>query len=219
MRMQKDYVQDREMRRTGGTPERAGFHSKGYHRYFEGYSECRELDKSGRVRIRRVYTGVYHAAELEDGQRKRIKALYCVLWLASLLLYLFVVTRPVGSNTCYYVTASEALSLAGLAWLAWSLFNYVTAGKRMTLGEYCYAEAVKRSSRFTAVVQAATAAATLVYSVLSGGDGFLQGLLCFTGALLCAGLCFSIFYIERKIVYRSFLSEKEGGEEAQQITY
>ncbi|MCD7745006.1 MAG: hypothetical protein LUI13_06980 [Lachnospiraceae bacterium] len=219
MRSLKDYVQEREMRRTGGMPERAEFHSKGYHRYFEGWSEYREADEKGKMRLKRVYTGVYHAAKLSDRQRRIYHAGYAAAWLLSFVLYFLAVTRPLGSNACWYVAAPEALTVACLFWMGWSLFNFLTAGKNMTLGEYRYVDAVIKSSRYTFVAQALTAVGTLAYTFLSSGENLAGELGCTLVLLVCAILCLLVYLLESRVVYDSFLSTEEAPREAQQITY
>ncbi|MCC8066203.1 MAG: hypothetical protein LIO94_03755 [Clostridiales bacterium] len=219
MRSLKEYVNEREMRRTGGMPERAEFHSKGYHRYFEGWSEYREEDAKGKMRLKRVYTGVYHTAKLSDKKRRNIHLYYGLAWAFAFVLYFIAVSRPLGSNACWYVAAPEALSVVGLFWMGWSLFNYLTAGKNMTLGEYRYVEALKKSSRYTFVVQILTAVGTLIYLILNSGEGMAREILCILAVVVSALLCLSVYLLENSTLYDSFLSEEEAPREAQQITY
>ncbi|MCD8014865.1 MAG: hypothetical protein LUG99_17165 [Lachnospiraceae bacterium] len=215
----KDYIQRREMQRTGGMPERAEFHSKGYHRYFEGWSEYREVDEKGKARLKRVYTGVYHAAKLSDQQWRAFHVGYGAAWLLSFILYFVAVTRPLDSNACWYVAVPEALTVACLFWMGWSLFNFLTAGKNMTLGEYRYVEAVKKSSRYTFVAQLLTAVGTLAYTILSSRENLAAELGCVLVLLVCAGLSLLVYLLENRVVYDSFLSTEEAPREAQQITY
>ena len=50
MKSLKNYIDRNEMRRTGGYPESAGFHSRGFHKHFEGYSEYIEpIQKESRI--------------------------------------------------------------------------------------------------------------------------------------------------------------------------
>ena len=47
----RDRIEKREERERGGMPQSASFHSRGYHRYFEGYSEQTFTDARGKKHI------------------------------------------------------------------------------------------------------------------------------------------------------------------------
>lgn len=212
----KDYINAREMKRTGGHPESADFHSKGFHRYFDGYSEYKETDSKGKTRIRRVYTGVYHRQLLSDAQRKKVKLGYAFLWILSAALFSYSATRYLPGNFALWTAVCQAFSVFGLGWTLWSLFNYVTAGKNMTLDDYRYVQALKKSSGFTAAALAAAAAGPLVHTLLQGFT--TQEALCGAAYLLSALSCWAIRLIENKIPYDSFLSQKEAPPQSGQIT-
>ncbi len=213
----KDYVQQREMERTGGTPERASFHSKGYHQYFDGYSEYRETDEKGKTRIRRVYTGIYHTAKVSDAARRGIHASYIVLWLLSAGLYFFLSTREVESNVVWYTAVAEALAIFGLVWVLWSLGNYLAAGKNMTQDGFRYTSALCRASACACAAQLLTAAATIAHAVL-GTDQMGKELLIAAGFAICAVCALGIRLIEQRIPYDSFLSDAKVPDDANQIT-
>lgn len=214
MKSIKDYVRDRELRRTGGHPENAAYHSKNYRRHFEGWSEVRQADADGKVHIRRVYTGVYHRAKLSDGKIRLLRLAYALLWLAAVALFFFAATRPSQSNTVAYVTALQGLGVVALAWLMWALYNFVTAGLSMTLGEFHYAGAVKRSALFSAAALGLTAAGTLLYRLTHSDGQWLCAVLFLLAALCCLG----IYLLEARVPYDSFLSDREPPENSTQIS-
>ena len=156
---------------------------------------------------------MYHRPALSDRGIRGVRTAYAALWLAAEVLFFFAATRPTPSNAAVYVTLPQAFSLAGLVWLFWTLFNYVTSGLSMTLGEYRYATAVKKAGLFSAVCLGVTAAATLAHLILQG-TGSILCLLCFLLAALASG---AISLIESRLRYESFLSKAQVPEEASQI--
>lgn len=216
MKSLKKYIQEREMKRTGGTPESASFHSRSYHKHFEGYTEYFETDLKGRPILKRVYTGVYHKAQLPEGKLLTLKIAYCALWLLSCGSLIFSATRFVPSNTLWYSAACQALSVASLCWMFWSLFNYVLSGKEMTLGEYRYVNALKRSSRFSSFSLLTVTIARLISLPFHSGDFLKEELLCILAGFLSAVSCYAVYLRERLIIYDSYLSDKtapQGGNE------
>lgn len=218
MKSLKDYVMEREMRRTGGSPENAPFHSKNYRRYFEGYSEYKETDTNKKGKINRVYTGIYHRHLLTDKQHSCLKVSYCLLWFGAVLFFLFAATRYVSSNSVFYVTVPEALSVPGFGWMGWSLFNYITAGRNMTLGEYRYVKSLKNASRFAAAMLTAAAAAT-IFHIIHVQKEILPELLCAAVLLLAGIMCLVVFIIETHVSYETFTSDQAASSHADQISF
>lgn len=201
MKSISDRSGDRADRQTGSRPDDAAFHSRNLRRYFEGWSESREMDDTGRVRRRRVYTGVYHRARLSDGGIALQRLSYALLWLAAAALFVYAATRPAGNDAPVYVTVLQGVALIALAWLLWSLFNYLLSGFNMTLGEYYYAGALKRAALFSAAALAATAVGTLVHALGGGGPGVVLCIALYPLSALC---CVGIFLIESRISYDAF---------------
>lgn len=213
----KEYIDNRELQRSGGAPESASFHSKGYHKYFEGYSEYKETLPNGKIKIRRIYTGVYHRAELTNFQRIALRLSYCLLYLLSAILFFYGVTRPVGSNTCIYVTIPEAVSILGFLWVFYCLVNYLSAPCNMTVYEYKSIVSFKKSLSFLSRTLLVTVFLTLVYTFLNIGQYIIPELICSAVILLSAGSCFLILTAENRIAYTSFLSQNQAPEDSNQI--
>ncbi len=207
------------MKQTDDKPERSNSHSKSYRKYFEGYSEYFETNAKGKQKLRRVYTGVYHTQRLTRGKWWAVRVIYCACWLLSAILYMFCVTRDLGSNLVWYVAVAEVLSFIGMCWFIWALYNYLSAGKNLTLGEYRYVNTLTQSARFAFAAEALTAAATLIYAFLHLQEVFTQELLCALGLLVSAVLSLAVFLIEKNIPYISFESQKEAPPGARQVTY
>lgn len=208
----RDWVRQKQMQETGGMPESASFHSKGYHRYFEGYSEQMVTDEKGRKRIKRVYTGVYHRAEISDARLGWTKRTYFLILVLSALLFLYAVSRDVPSNQCWYVAVFQALAVLFFLWLLYSLICYATAGRNMTVNDFRSVAAVKRAASCKAGCELLTAAMSLVYLLVSAAQGEAVDV---PGECICMLLCLGagaltlfIPYLEKRIVYTSFLSRE-----------
>lgn len=211
MKSLKNYIDSNEMRRTGGYPESAGFHSRGFHKYFEGYSEYTETDSKGKPHIKRVYTGVYHSQLLSDSRRKQVKLIYCLLSVLAVVLFFYSATRGISGSAAVWLSVCEAVTVLGLAWMLWSLFNYVIAGKNMTLDDYRSVSALKKSSRFAAAALTASAIVALFF--------ITENLACMAAFLAAALFCFGIGFIEKRISYKSFLSDQEAPSQSNQIAH
>jgi hypothetical protein len=213
----KDYIHDREMQQTGGSPENAGFHSKGYRRYFEGYSEYSETLPNGRVKIRRIYTGIYHRAELSGSRRLWLRLFYCLLFLMAGMLFFYSVTLPTESNACLYVTIPEALSILGFLWVFYNLVNYITAPLNMTTYEFRSVAALKKSTAFLSATLAATGILSLLYALLHSSDGLLLPFAGIATVFLSAVCTLFIRLLENRIVYTRFLSPNKAPADSNQI--
>ncbi|NBJ92866.1 hypothetical protein D5281_09700 [bacterium 1xD42-62] len=217
MKSLKEYTKKREWRQTGGMPESAGFHSKGYRRYFEGYSEYLVEKPNGRRKIERVYTGVYHKQELNHMQRIWIRTFYCISFGMSLLLFLFCATRNVPSNYSWYVATAEAVSTASLFWTLCCLFHYMTAGENMTLYEYHCVDKLKKAVKWTSGALFGISVTTAIYILLHMKEDISGELACLVSALGASGMCMEIYMAEKKIRYASFLSPNKAPEQSNQI--
>lgn len=205
------------MRSTGGSPENASFHSKGYRRYFEGYSEYKETLPNGRVKIRRIYTGIYHEARLTKSQRLWLRIFYCLLFAMAVMLFFYSVTLPTGSNTCLYVTIPQALSILGFLVVFYHLFNYMSASAQMTAYEFRSVDALKKSTAFLSSVLAVTGVFNVVYAILHRNGEPVLTLSCIVTLFLSALCCLTIRFLENRIDYTRFLSPNEAPPDSNQI--
>ena len=218
----KNYVQKREMQRTGGHPESASFHSKGYHRYFQGWSEYRVELPNGKSKIERIYTGVYHTAVQNPSQRIWSKTSYLMLWVISLLLFLWGAIGTAGSNSAVYVAIPQAAAILGLFWLLCSIASYCVSPKNMTLYEYRCVTNLLRAGKYAPIAMLAVAAASLLYYLIHMGtvieDGLWAGAAaCILGPLISALASYMIYLMEQNVKYDSFLSDAKPPLDAIQI--
>lgn len=217
----RDWVEERERRETGGMPQSASFHSKGYHRYFEGYSEEAYVDEKGKKRIRRVYTGVLHRAQISDARLGWTKRTYFLFLVLAALVFVFAATRRVGSNTCWYAAVFEALCVLGFLWLFYELVCYAAAARDMTADDFRSVAGLQKAARFKGACEGLSGAAALLCLIATAVQGKTVDI---SGEIFCALLFFGaaaltllIPYLESKITYTSFLSKNDPLLEGNQI--
>jgi|GEM_PF-1619251 len=111
-------------------------HSAAFRRQFKDHAEFTELDENGRARIKRVYLGVWRVPSLPLRERRREQALLVLLYLAGLALFLLAATRPVPANGLWYLAAAQFVVIAAAAYTLTGLYNYLTAGEKLTEVDY-----------------------------------------------------------------------------------
>jgi hypothetical protein len=180
-----------------------GYHSAAYHRHFEGWSEYKEQNSSGKVRIRRVYTGAWYRQDLSDRRRIFYKLLFSALFVFAAVLFIICSAQYAGSNQCWYVAITQAGAIVGLVWMGIGLFNYLTAKKSMTIADYRSSSGTLRiGSMIAALSFAAAMLMTLLFVFLQHTEIMVgREVMCAAGYLICGVAVFTVNRIERKIRY------------------
>jgi len=198
-------------------PESASFHSKGYHRYFEGYTEHTVTLPDGKTKVERIYTGILHKADVPLAKRDWIKRSCLLLFLMSAVCFLLSAVQYVGSNSCWYVGITQAFSIVGFFFLFYYLVGFETSGEELTLYEYKGILAFQKAALFTAFALSCVTATTVLYTILHHSEGFMTELICILSTIAAAACCFAIHYLEKNITYRSYLSPNAIPEDGNQI--
>ncbi len=158
------------------------FHSSFYHSQYEGYSERYILDKKGRKKIERIYTGRYYRPEQTKGQLRLSAFLRVILFVAGLALFLLGSVQQTLCNLTVYVAVLQALTVPLLFWFLMGLVNRLTLSGDLKIPDYNHSvRRLKRASLFLSICLFALAAAALIAACVAG-DGFD------TPSALCAGL-------------------------------
>lgn len=151
----------------GGDVDTGFRHSGAYHAFFEGYTEQEVLDEKGRKRIQRVYTAPWIVEDLTPARRRRVRLLAWALYLAAAGVYLWCMTRRVGSNGSYYVAAAGLLTVIPLFLLFFALITFTIRKEKLTKYDYKNnTRKLKWLSLSGAVLMALTAAMVLLYFFL-----------------------------------------------------
>lgn len=183
--------------------KRGIWHSKAYHRFFEGYSESTIPTPDGKgYRIQRVYTGNTYRQDLTTGQRILLRVLYVGLFLCAVYLFVSGAVLPLPSNSTWYVTLPQAVSLPFMFWIVIAFVAYLPAEREMTIYGYRSSSlALQKATLGAAICLGLTALATLAFSILNPTDEPQSVLGCalrfFAGGLISLGMN----WIERKVKY------------------
>ena len=184
----------------------SSWHSGYYHRYFEGWTEIPETTPSGKVRIKRVYTGEYHKADMSRNGRYIHKMFCCLLVALSVMLYGHAATMELSSNAVWYVVFPEVLALCGCIFLVWFLITKLTSPVLLKLREY--REGI-RNLKLAALIQslflALSAITTILHLLLGGGEtaeAFAAILF-----LLAGAAAFGVYLMEKNVKYLRISNE------------
>ena len=118
--------------------------------------------------------------------------------------YLFVSSAilPLASNSTWYVTLPQALSLPFLSWSIIAFFSYLPAKRDRTIHGYRSSSlALQKATLGSAVGLGVTALATLVFVLLNLSSGPRVELLSAVKYLAGGVLALSIHRVERSIRY------------------
>lgn len=177
-------------------------HSRAYDRHFEGYEYHMELAADGKEHLVRTYTGCYYEADLSPRIHMVRKLIYLALYGVSAVLLILYGQCSHSSAEHRFLAVPEMLTLFALLWLGTKLIFYVTAPKKMTIGEYkgsCVA--LQSAAKATAGLWAVTAVLFLAASLVSGGlvGNWVQPFVC-----LCLGCAATvlIYSMETRLAYR-----------------
>lgn len=177
------------------------FHSASYHRHFEEYTEYRTIQPDGRTRLVRAYTGKWYRQKVSSGQYVMLRAgdLFCYLLMLLCFNMAAKTSGAAGVSGCAAVAGCiSVLLLSALAYVL--LVNYIFAPRRMTVGDYKSGSgALKALSAAMTVSFLLDAFVVLLYGMLHWDVGLETASM--LRYLLCAGLAFSIFVMERKVIY------------------
>jgi hypothetical protein len=209
----------RSLQKDGGQIRAGAWHSKAYHRFFEGYSEINVPNPGGKgYRIQRTYTGDYYRQDLTRGQRILLRVLYVALFLGVAYLFVSSAILPFAGNSTWYVTLSQAISLPFLFWIIIAFFSYLPAERDMTIHAHRSSSlALQKATLGSAVGLGVTALATLVFMLLNLSDEPLVELLSAVKYLAGGVLALSMNRAERGIRYLVIPSQNTPGPTAAEI--
>lgn len=146
-----------------------GWHSKAYHRHFEGYTELEETDEKGKTTIKRVYVGDYYRLDLPKDKRIGLRFAYAGLIALTAALFGFAASRPVGANMTWYIAITQMVTVCLLGLLCVNLLSHCTAPRDMTIGDWkSSSKKLQRNAKYTAFAMELLAFLTLLHLLLNG---------------------------------------------------
>ncbi|MDC7287540.1 hypothetical protein NXH76_06995 [Blautia schinkii] len=188
-----------------------GFHSRGYHRHFEGYTEYKMQDITGRVKIVREYTGCHYRQKLNTLQYILLRGGYLVIY--TLMIGLLVSAgwqKRAGDAVWYlvYVQLAVILSLMALGYTL--LVNYVPAPRSMTVGDYkSAAKGLKTASVVVSICFLTAACLTIFYMILHRDVSGAADTGAAVKFILGGILAFLIYFVECKVPYEESTGNTE----------
>ncbi len=179
------------------------YHSRGYHHYFEGYTEATKVNAKGKSKVVRIYTGVYHVQDLPQSRRILLRVAYVLMLIMAIVLFSNGAMQNVGSNQSWYVVVPEIVAIAGIFWMFCTMVIYLTSPRKLTIHDYKTTSGSLKKASMTATAGLASAAVLTVLYILLHLDTYVgTELYCFFCLLLSAALCGCIYFLERSVKYR-----------------
>lgn len=174
------------------------YHSRAYHRFFEGYSEKQTIDEKGNPKIIHVYTADYYEPSMTRDQWIKDKIIAVVLMVLAAVLFAIGGTINIPANAQAGVAVFEAAEIIFLFWLARSILYCFTARCPYTIRIYkIVSEKLIRNARRAAVCCWLTGAAMIVYTglfMINGIGADVTGTLLSIVVEIMSGLMLYIIY-------------------------
>lgn len=190
------------MLQSGGIFMTKDYHSRFYHRCFEGYTEKETADETGKIKINRAYTGDYYYPDMTENDRRKHKIANGFLYLAAVISYVLAGIQRVPLNSVWYIALLQSGVLLSLIWVTWPLYYYISSEKRMTVRIY------KDSSLWLKGVSLGSACLLFGIVLTAGTAGLISGqgmpgksISVLAGYLLSGISMLTIYLYERKISY------------------
>lgn len=207
--LEKDAKQDK----------RGTWHSKAYHRFFEGYSEITVPKPNGKgTRIQRIYTGNYYRQDLTKGQRILLRGLYVAIFLCIAYLFVSNAVLSLASNSTWYVVLTQAVSIPLLFWILIAFSSYLPAARDMTVADYRSSSLSLQKATLGAAISLGIAAlVTLVFMLLNLSNEPLLELLCAAKYMASGLLALLMNRVEKKVNYLIVPSQNKPPADAMEI--
>lgn len=176
------------------------WHSRYYHRYFKDYKEILESSEDGRPRIRRIYVGYYHEAQISAGKWLALKLSYCALTVVSFAIFAAFALQSNPVNMTWYGVLPQVAALCAYLFLAWFLVGRLFAPQKLTKQQYAE---YSKNVRLTAL---AAGLALLLGGTVALGHWLLcaepAAQLIQTAGFVCSALgVLAIWWLEGKTPY------------------
>lgn len=196
------------------------YHSRFYHRFFEGYTEKEMPDEKGNMKINRVYTGEYYYPVLTKEEYRAHKALNVTAYLTAVFSYVLSGIQRVPLNTVWYLALLQSGVLVSLIWFLWPLYYSVTQKGKMTVSIYKDASLrLKYVSLGSACLLTGIVLLSCIYIVMNGTGVILKSLCVLGGYGISASAMFAIFLYEGKVNYQVVMNTMKKTEKSITIRY
>ncbi|MCD8015393.1 MAG: hypothetical protein LUG99_19975 [Lachnospiraceae bacterium] len=117
-------------------PEGKMYHSRLYHRHFEGYRETVVTKANGKQKIRRIYTAPYYHCDLSKASKVLLRLWYLLLTILASIFSLYNGLSDAAVNLVWYTALPQAVLVPVYLWSAYTLLYYIFTFRDMTIGDY-----------------------------------------------------------------------------------
>ncbi len=174
-----------------------------YQRYFDGYTEIREVDEFGKKKgIKRIYTANYITLDADDRRWRTVKIAEAICYVAAIAAYLVAAGRQLSGTETPYVVIPGLLAAFFFLMELMPMVSHVSSKRNMTKWEYeSGPKRVKLYSMLSGICLLLAACGVVVQSLLNGAftAQATLGLICY---LTAAAAAFVIWLIEKNSSYR-----------------
>lgn len=202
--MQLPMSQQRESyERHGGVPSAKDKRKKRlYNRYFEGYTAFYVPQKSGKMKLVRIYTEPYYRQKLSNSRMVLVRALYLLAFLASAACYLCATLSDCYCNTLWYTTVFQFLTAAAMTWYLSVLFTYLTNNFNLTIYGYKASSQAMLTSTLYCIGAMTLSVISYLAALLMSGGRDAGGVLLAAGLATASALMLLLCrLVEKKIEY------------------
>lgn len=194
-----------------------GWHSKAYHRHFEGYTELEETDEKGKITIKRVYVSDYYRLDLPKNKRIGLRFTYAGLIALTAALFGFAASRPVGANMTWYIAIAQMVTVCLLGLLCVNLLSHSTVPRDMTVGDWkSSSKKLQKNAKYTALAMELLAFLTGLHLLLNG-ENWGMHLLCVVLYAIAGITAVILNRLEANAPYRIWRSTEESPEDGSYI--
>ncbi len=185
------------------TPSNKPWHSRFYHKQFEGYTEFYQLDENGKKKLLRVYTAPYYRPNLTKTRQRVFLLIRFILILVGIVFFYFGATQHAVCNMTAYSAIFQALSIPPICWSFFGFYAHLSVSGDMKIGEYKRAAVrTRKASLAGTVFLFAGAAAALLAGFFSAAQFDTRSALCALLYLLSGSAFFALNRLEKSVNYQ-----------------
>ncbi len=178
-------------------------HSHGYHSYFEGWTEVKQVKENGRFKIKRIYTSAWIVRDLSTAKCVMVRLLYLITYLCGAGFYLWALNLPTGSNFSAYVALPGLISIVFLFLAAVHVIAYLFAEKRWTIHTYrvCH-ENFQLAMLTSSACMCLTGVMSAIYLILDRSKTNTVGIMAISSIFVGAACLGGLFLLEHRASYK-----------------
>ena len=186
---------------------------KAYDKFFAGYVPVCTVNSKGKKKYIRVYRGSIYQQNLTKKQALYVRALYAVLLLISLSLYILGLVLDADSNRCWYAMLLSIIPAILFVRLLFAIVLYDASSRNMKEREYREGSLRLQSSSKLLIYSFPLAILGSIIMFIVTPDSVSTIEILRAALFILAGTAgLAINMVEARIVYTHIPARKERGE-------